>query len=115
MPRGAWLALGALVAALLATLAATGPWATPVAIAGSAAAPVAVVRLVTVFLMISVRCTGGSMTPMMPPPITTIRNTSEGMVQFQATVTFPAPGMLEYAEGGNVRRALFLPELWRFR
>ena len=43
MPRGAWLALGALVAALFATLAATGPWATPVAIAGSAAAPVAVV------------------------------------------------------------------------
>jgi hypothetical protein len=46
-------------------------------------------------------------------PITTVSRTPEGTVQFQATVTFPAPGLLEYAEAGKVRRALFLPHLWR--
>ena len=43
MPRGAWLALGALGASLLASLAGSGPWALPIAIAGLVTAPVAAV------------------------------------------------------------------------
>ncbi len=42
MPRGAWLALGALGAAVLAVITAGGPWSTPVAVAASATAPVAI-------------------------------------------------------------------------
>ena len=84
MPRGAWLALGALGAALLATLTAAGPWALPVTLAGLATAPAAVVlalrhrareaALVVGVASIGLRLTlGGLTTPgTVPPPTTTL-------------------------------------------
>jgi hypothetical protein len=53
--------------------------------------------------------------PTCSAPITTHRSTADGKVLFQAAVTFPSLGVLEYSEEGAVRRALFVPELWRTR
>ena len=85
MPRGAWLALGASGAALLASLAATGPLALPVALAGLAMTPVAAVlalrrrsreaALIAGIASIGLRLALGGMTApvSVPPPTAALR------------------------------------------